>query len=127
VGRQDSDSRRSPDGNPIELVLNRRDNRQMATRRKRADDGDARAGIIDKARPAEAETPADESNNLGRGHWRDGSRTHRDVDVRADVVSFDIEPPLQPRGEQRPRGTISGTSFRIYQRPLSYEIRDQSL
>jgi ketosteroid isomerase-like protein len=43
-----------------------------------------------------------------------------------DVVSFDIEPPLQHVGAAAKRNNWWNV-FSIYQRPLSYEIRDLTL
>jgi uncharacterized protein (TIGR02246 family) len=43
-----------------------------------------------------------------------------------DIVSFDIEPPLQHVGVQAKRKNWVG-AFAIFQRPLGYEIRDLTI
>ena len=54
----------------------------------------------------------------------------RDMDIErvmpiyaADIVSFDVEPPLQHVGAEAKRKNWLHV-FSIYQRPLDYEIRD---
>ena len=42
-----------------------------------------------------------------------------------DIVSFDIEPPLQQGAEAKRKNWVD--VFAIYQRPLGYEIRDLTL
>jgi ketosteroid isomerase-like protein len=43
-----------------------------------------------------------------------------------DIVSFDIEPPLQHLGAQAKRTNWTKV-FTIYQRPLGYEVRDLAI
>ncbi len=44
----------------------------------------------------------------------------------ADIVSFDIEPPLQHLGAQAKRQNWT-TVFEMYQRPLGYQVRDLAI
>jgi ketosteroid isomerase-like protein len=43
-----------------------------------------------------------------------------------EIVSFDIEPPLQHEGAEAKRKNWA-TVFSMYQRPLDYEIRDLAI
>jgi ketosteroid isomerase-like protein len=43
-----------------------------------------------------------------------------------DIVSFDIEPPLQHLGADA-KGKNSSRVFAMYQRPLGYEIRNLAI
>jgi ketosteroid isomerase-like protein len=43
-----------------------------------------------------------------------------------DIVSFDIEPPLQHVGAEAKRKNWANV-FSMYQRPLDYEIRDLAI
>ena len=43
-----------------------------------------------------------------------------------DIVSFDLEPPLQHVGAEATRKNWSN-AFSMYQRPLGYEIRDLTI
>jgi ketosteroid isomerase-like protein len=43
-----------------------------------------------------------------------------------DIVSFDIEPPLQHMGAEAKRKNWA-KAFTLYQRPLGYEIRDLTI
>lgn len=49
-----------------------------------------------------------------------------EADLRSDIVSFDIVPPLQHEGAQAKWKNWVDV-FSVYQRPLGYEIRDLML
>ena len=64
------------------------------------------------------------------GQWTEAIRAMRLKDVMSiyapDIVSFDVEPPLQHVGTEAKKKRWEDV-FAIYQRPLGYEIRDLTI